>query len=90
MFASHIYSEEGLQTFEDLFLYACPKFISPNGPNFEDPNALTQTIVRINKLLFCSDFVLTCNFIRNLTIITQKFSFPKCVIKFSSQHYGRI
>ncbi|PKY56340.1 hypothetical protein RhiirA4_438439 [Rhizophagus irregularis] len=36
--------EEGLQTFEDLFLYACPKFISPNGPNFEDPNALTQTI----------------------------------------------
>jgi translation initiation factor 3 subunit L len=36
--------EEGIQTFEDLFLYACPKFISPNGPNFEDPNALTQTI----------------------------------------------
>jgi len=42
----HIYSEEGIQTFEDLFLYACPKFISPNGPNFEDPNTLTQTIVR--------------------------------------------
>ncbi|RUP50142.1 RNA polymerase I-associated factor PAF67-domain-containing protein [Jimgerdemannia flammicorona] len=31
--------EEGIPTFEDLFLYACPKFILPNGPNFEDPNA---------------------------------------------------
>ncbi|CAG8537609.1 9731_t:CDS:10 [Diversispora eburnea] len=36
--------EEGIQTFEDLFLYACPKFISPIGPNFEDPNALVQSI----------------------------------------------
>ncbi|CAJ0629834.1 6026_t:CDS:10 [Entrophospora sp. SA101] len=36
--------EEGIQTFEDLFLYACPKFISPNGPNFDDPNVLNQLI----------------------------------------------
>ncbi|CAG8514598.1 20056_t:CDS:10, partial [Racocetra persica] len=36
--------EEGLQTFEDLFLYACPKFISPIGPNFEDLNSLIQAI----------------------------------------------
>ncbi|KAL1920317.1 uncharacterized protein VTP21DRAFT_1463 [Calcarisporiella thermophila] len=30
--------ETSLQTFEDLFLYACPKFISPNGPTSEDPS----------------------------------------------------
>ncbi|CAG8443471.1 5464_t:CDS:10 [Acaulospora colombiana] len=34
--------EEGLQMFEELFLYACPKFISPIGPNFEDSNALIE------------------------------------------------
>ncbi|KIK96620.1 hypothetical protein PAXRUDRAFT_825766 [Paxillus rubicundulus Ve08.2h10] len=32
--------EEGLSTFEEIFLYACPKFISANGPPYDDPNAL--------------------------------------------------
>ncbi|OZJ05635.1 hypothetical protein BZG36_01528 [Bifiguratus adelaidae] len=27
---------ESHSTFEDLFLYACPKFISANGPNYDD------------------------------------------------------
>ncbi|CAG8437592.1 1718_t:CDS:10 [Acaulospora morrowiae] len=34
--------DEGLQTFEELFLFACPKFISPIGPNFEDSSALIE------------------------------------------------
>jgi translation initiation factor 3 subunit L len=32
--------------YEDLFQYACPKFISPNGPNFDDPASLTLVNVR--------------------------------------------
>ncbi|KAG9304643.1 hypothetical protein G9A89_020207 [Geosiphon pyriformis] len=36
--------EEGISVFEDLFFYACPKFISPIGPNFEDLNSLNQSI----------------------------------------------
>ncbi|KIJ12736.1 hypothetical protein PAXINDRAFT_156845 [Paxillus involutus ATCC 200175] len=32
--------EEGLGTFEEIFLYACPKFICANGPPYDDPNAL--------------------------------------------------
>jgi translation initiation factor 3 subunit L len=32
--------EEGLGTFEEIFLYACPKFITANGPPYDDPNAL--------------------------------------------------
>lgn len=30
-------SEEGIPAFEELFLYACPKFISANPPPYEDP-----------------------------------------------------
>lgn len=33
---------EGLQAFEDLFLYACPKFISNNGPPYHDAEALAS------------------------------------------------
>ncbi|KAF9813475.1 hypothetical protein IEO21_05582 [Rhodonia placenta] len=29
--------EEGIPAFEELFLYACPKFISANPPPYEDP-----------------------------------------------------
>ncbi|KAF9223203.1 eukaryotic translation initiation factor 3 subunit 6 [Gyrodon lividus] len=32
--------EEGLSTFEEIFLYACPKFIAANGPPYDDPTAL--------------------------------------------------
>ncbi|KAF9364992.1 hypothetical protein BGX34_011829 [Mortierella sp. NVP85] len=35
--------EEAMQVFEDLFLFACPKFISPNGPNLDDPNVMNLT-----------------------------------------------
>jgi translation initiation factor 3 subunit L len=33
-------SEEGLAAFEELFLYACPKFIASSPPPYEDPDAL--------------------------------------------------
>ncbi|KAG0296198.1 hypothetical protein BGZ96_009993 [Linnemannia gamsii] len=35
--------EEALQVFEELFLFACPKFISPNGPNLDDPEVMNLT-----------------------------------------------
>lgn len=36
--------QEGLQAFEDLFLYACPKFITGNGPSYHDHEALQSYI----------------------------------------------
>ncbi|EIN05492.1 eukaryotic translation initiation factor 3 subunit 6 [Punctularia strigosozonata HHB-11173 SS5] len=39
-FAKMSRGEEGLPAFEELFLYACPKFISANPPAYEDPDAL--------------------------------------------------
>lgn len=36
--------EEGIPAFEELFLYACPKFISANPPPYEDPELLTAYI----------------------------------------------
>lgn len=33
--------EDGLPAFEELFLYACPKFISANPPPYHDPALLT-------------------------------------------------
>ncbi|KDQ52880.1 hypothetical protein JAAARDRAFT_197946 [Jaapia argillacea MUCL 33604] len=32
--------EEGIPAFEELFIYACPKFISANPPPYEDPSLL--------------------------------------------------
>jgi len=37
---SHTRREEGLSTFEEIFLYACPKFIATNGPPYDDPATL--------------------------------------------------
>lgn len=37
---SDVYSEQGLGTFEEIFLYACPKFITANGPPYDDPATL--------------------------------------------------
>lgn len=37
---SRTHREEGLSTFEEIFLYACPKFITANGPPYDDPTAL--------------------------------------------------
>ncbi|KAG6334199.1 hypothetical protein ID866_4884 [Astraeus odoratus] len=37
-------SEEGLPTFEEIFLYACPKFITANSPPYDDPTALALLI----------------------------------------------
>lgn len=34
--------DEGLPAFEELFLYACPKFISANPPPYEDPEQLAS------------------------------------------------
>lgn len=42
---NYLQSEDSISVYEDLFQYACPKFISPNGPNFDDPAALTQVNV---------------------------------------------
>lgn len=37
-------SEESLAAFEELFLYACPKFIAANPPPYDDPVALANLI----------------------------------------------
>ena len=37
---SHPCSEEGIPAFEELFLYACPKFISANPPPYDDAELL--------------------------------------------------
>lgn len=37
---SRMRREEGLSTFEEIFLYACPKFITANGPPYDDPATL--------------------------------------------------
>lgn len=42
VYASH--REEGIPAFEELFLYACPKFISANPPPYEDTDLLTGYI----------------------------------------------
>ncbi|THH22532.1 hypothetical protein EUX98_g8158 [Antrodiella citrinella] len=34
-------SEEGIPAFEELFLYACPKFINANPPPYDDPELLS-------------------------------------------------
>jgi len=34
--------EESLAAFEELFLYACPKFITANPPPYDEPTALAQ------------------------------------------------
>src|SRR4051812_4751565 len=36
--------EEGIPAFEELFLYACPKFIAANPPPFENPVALAAYV----------------------------------------------
>lgn len=41
---SRLRSEEGQSTFEEIFLYACPKFITANGPPYDDPAALAQLL----------------------------------------------
>jgi translation initiation factor 3 subunit L len=54
--------EEGIPAFEELFLYACPKFISANPPSYNDPNALAAIVedppiepVQRHLSLFLSD-----------------------------------
>ncbi|KAI0826646.1 eukaryotic translation initiation factor 3 subunit 6 [Trametes gibbosa] len=37
--------EEGIPAFEELFLYACPKFIAANPPPYDDPELLQTFIV---------------------------------------------
>jgi translation initiation factor 3 subunit L len=32
--------EEGIAAFEELFIHACPKFVSANPPPYDDPSAL--------------------------------------------------
>jgi len=41
-FAKLSRGEEGLPAFEELFLYACPKFISANPPPYDDPEQLAS------------------------------------------------
>lgn len=36
--------QEGLNAFEELFIYACPKFITANPPPYEDPNAINAIL----------------------------------------------
>lgn len=37
-------SPDALTAFEELFLYACPKFITANPPPYDDPNALSALL----------------------------------------------
>jgi len=37
-------SEEAIPAFEELFLYACPKFMSANPPPYDDPIALSALL----------------------------------------------
>jgi len=39
-----LFSEESLAAFEELFLYACPKFITANPPPYDDPAALALLV----------------------------------------------
>ncbi|ESK85275.1 eukaryotic translation initiation factor 3 subunit 6 [Moniliophthora roreri MCA 2997] len=36
--------DEALPAFEELFLYACPKFINANSPPYNDPSAISQIL----------------------------------------------
>lgn len=38
------FSEEALATYEELFLYSCPKFINANSPPYDDPAAIAQLL----------------------------------------------
>lgn len=42
--AIYLNRPEALSAFEELFLYACPKFISANPPPYEDPNAISALL----------------------------------------------
>ena len=39
---THYIRDDALPAYEELFLYACPKFIAANPPPFEDPQALAS------------------------------------------------
>lgn len=41
-FIDYLFREEGIPAFEELFLYACPKFIAANPPPYEDPDLLAS------------------------------------------------
>ncbi|KAI0360712.1 eukaryotic translation initiation factor 3 subunit 6 [Trametes cingulata] len=43
-FAKMSRGEEGIPAFEELFLYACPKFIAANPPPYDDPELLQAYI----------------------------------------------
>ncbi|OAJ40717.1 hypothetical protein BDEG_24422 [Batrachochytrium dendrobatidis JEL423] len=47
--------EDGLSTFEELFLYACPKFISPSAPDLESEGSLIHDAVKHQARIFLSD-----------------------------------
>jgi len=36
--------QEGLNAFEELFIYACPKFMTANPPPYDDPNAINAIL----------------------------------------------
>jgi translation initiation factor 3 subunit L len=43
--------EEGLPAFEELFIYACPKFISANPPPYHDPALLSTYLATLSPSL---------------------------------------
>jgi translation initiation factor 3 subunit L len=44
LIAFHTHRLESLPAFEELFLYACPKFITANPPPYDDPIAINTLI----------------------------------------------
>ncbi|KAL2918706.1 hypothetical protein HK105_201540 [Polyrhizophydium stewartii] len=47
--------EEGLSSFEELFSYACPKFISPSPPDLENPNPIVHDAVKHQARIFLNE-----------------------------------
>ncbi|KAL9226819.1 hypothetical protein vseg_002588 [Gypsophila vaccaria] len=47
------YDEEGFALYDELFSYACPKFITPSGPNYDEPLVnYNQDAYRLQLKLF--------------------------------------
>ena len=44
------YDDEAFAIYDELFSYACPKFITPSAPSFEEP------LVNYNQVLTCPPF----------------------------------
>lgn len=68
------YDDEAFAIYDELFSYACPKFITPSAPSFEEP------LVNYNQVctVFGGVHILEKIWICHLSIIFFSFSDPSC------------